>query len=186
MIRPADVLFHPLKHHLPTIAGFIQTGAQRSLTDSLKQLKTIGASQFDLYMGQLAAADIAVETVEQLKTIGLVTEQQYHEWTAGNNGYRTIFLSDGSEWTLRYLPQPAYVHIHPSRYALYTMRIKANAMKTVCCYLLLRGWQDPRPDIGVLNEIRTRHLGLSPVSLQNGNDEIMKVYGLLRAALAEV
>jgi hypothetical protein len=183
MILPVHILFHPLKHHLHTITAFIKAGSQRSLDDSLKQIKTMGASQFDLYTGALTVENIAGETAALLHEAGIYSEQQYHDWITGSGGYRTVFLSDGSEWTLRYLPQPAFVHVHPSRYALYTIRVKANAMKTVCCYLLLQGWHESLPDMTVLNQFRTGLLELSPVNLQNANEEIIKVYALLKNEL---
>ena len=183
MIDPQQVLFHPLKHHLHAIVDFIKTGSEQSFANNLKQVKTMGASQFDLYTGKLAVANIAAETATQLHEAGIATEQQYQDWLTANGGYRAILLSDGSEWTLRHVTKEAFVHIHPARYALHTLRIKANAMKTVCCYLLLQGWNDEAPDIIVLNQTRTQYLDLSPVAVRNGNDELMKVYMLLRNGL---
>ena len=143
----------------------------------------MGASRFDLYTGALSVEAITAGTAAQLNASGVISERNYRDWISENSGYQVIRLSDGSEWTLRYVNKPAFVHLHPSRYALHTVRIKANAMKTVCCYFLLQGWHEAAPDREMLNNIRTTWLHLSPISLRDGNEEIIKVYTLVRNGL---
>lgn len=176
-LTSAHILLHALKHHHRTMADFIAHHRGRSLINSLPFIKTLGASQFDLYTGQLSVDAIKTEVADLLIRAERSTRAAYQDWIADNEGYRTITLSDGSDWTLRFIDKPDFIHIHPSRYSMHTIRIKANAMKSVFCYLLTEE-MTPLVNVTKLNQLRTQYLQLSPVSAEN-NEEIRKVYRLL-------
>ncbi|XZF16526.1 hypothetical protein ACTHGU_10320 [Chitinophagaceae bacterium MMS25-I14] len=178
-----QVLFHSLKHHCQALVTFIQQGIARPLPENLPVIKTMGASQFDMYTGFLSVEDIEAEVVEMLHLQLHDTREKYRGWLDAHGGYRTVILSDSSDWTLRFAERFDFVHIHPSRYSPYTVRIKANAMKTVMIYLLSQGWQKAVPDFDMLNRLRGEYLSLSPVLAGGNNDELFKVYRLIVSGL---
>jgi hypothetical protein len=78
-------------------------------------------------------------------------------------GFRSITLSDTSEWILREGADPeAYVHIHPGRYSPHTFRVKATSLKIAVCAIYLDGKPNSL-DTAFINNIRTGILNLSPV-----------------------
>lgn len=184
-IHTEQVLLHALKHHLPTLADFVREAYTQAAEQFMPAIKTLGASQFDLYTGAMSVQDIISHSLLQLRQEGICTRQTYGHWIDAHNGYATLSLPDGSGWTLRYIDHERFVHLHPSRYALHTTRIKANAMKTICCYMLTYGWQAAAPHITQLNEVRDSLLHLSPLKLLAADEEMMKVYRLLREALLQ-
>jgi hypothetical protein len=165
-MQAEHILFHPFKHHLSFIAAAIRSGEAHAA------LKTLGASQFDLYTGAYSEASIRSQVAALLSSH---TRTTYQEWIAANNGHRALVLPDGSGWTLRYLEQERFVHLHPARYASHTVRIKANAMKTVVA-LLLAGYTVP--EAAVINLVR-KEIDLSPVAEDGDYAEINKVFRLL-------
>lgn len=176
-MQAAQVLFHPLKHHLATLQALIRHSRKADPAEQIAQLKTLGASQFDLYTGVYSVAELKAITAEMLYTQGLRDENDYRQWIVDNGGFRTIQLPDESNWTLRYLQRNDFVHLHPSRYSPRTLRIKANAMKSVAAYLLLK--PGAPLDIQQLNAVRKNFLELSPITAAGNYDEIHKVYLLL-------
>lgn len=143
------------------------------------QLKRLGTSQFDLYLGCLSLEAIFEDIAAGLAQEGIGDKAVYRAWIAANAGYRTLLLRDGTGMTLRYLEQEQFIHIHPSRYAVHTVRVKANAMKTALMYLHVYGVGDgAAPDTDRINHVR-RYLHLSPVSGKAGVDEIRKCMNLL-------
>lgn len=145
------------------------------------QVKTLGASQFDLYMGQLGPEEICAMVLAQVEHH---TKASYQQWILENNGYRELTLPDTSVWTLQYLPKPAFVHLHPSRYSPHTLRMKANAMKSIVCYLLAENPSAETINIKRLNALRARYLQLPPVDPNGNYEEMRKIYGLLKSRLA--
>lgn len=181
-LNPEHIILHALKHHLQTVLDFISSNKGTSLTALLPFIKTMGASQFDLYTGHLSTDTIKKKVTDQLLRTGHCTQQAYREWIAGNHGYRTLVLSDKSGWTLRFIDKPAFIHVHPSRYSVHTIRVKANAIKSVLCYLIAEEVTQV-VDVTKLNQLRTQYLQLSPVSAIENKEEISKVYRLLTLSM---
>ncbi|RAJ80166.1 hypothetical protein CLV59_105274 [Chitinophaga dinghuensis] len=177
-IETDNILFHALKHHYAAVQSFLAhppVGQEQQLY----AIRTFGGSQFDLYHGKLSVAAIEAETVAQLSQQGIQEKTTYHSWIASHRGYRTITLSDGSNWTLRYIDHHAYIHLHPSRYSPHTIRIKANAMKSIVCYLLWHPEYKNHLNIPLLNHIRQHDLHLSPIATNGNTEELQKVLQLL-------
>ncbi|RAI97547.1 hypothetical protein LX64_05055 [Chitinophaga skermanii] len=179
-MHPSKILFHPFKHHLATINAFI-TSHQGQLPQHIQTVKTLGASQFDCYTGMLTVEELEAQTGEQLRLLHIHTKEEYAAWIAEHDGYREITLSDGATWTLRMIDKPNFVHLHPSRYAKHTVRVKANAMKTLVCCMMMEA--AATLDIERLNFYRANFLQLPPLVEQGNHEEILKVYALLKRAL---
>ncbi len=177
-IKTDNILFHALKHHYATVQSFLANPPDER-EQQLYAIRTFGGSQFDLYNGLLSVANVEAETLQQLKGLGIEGKTAYHSWIAAHQGYRTISLSDGSCWTLRYIDHPAYIHLHPSRYSPHTIRIKANAMKSIVCYLLWHPDHKYQLNIPLLNHIRQHDLHLSPIASNANTEELQKVLQLL-------
>jgi hypothetical protein len=177
MISEADLLLHAFKHHLEIIRTWLDANKYQWNEEVRKQIMTLGGSQLDFYTGRLQVQEIKEEIIGKLSAEKIMGEAAYKSWVAAGNGYRTVQLSDASEWTLRHVPEVAFVHIHPSRYAAHTVRVKANALKTSVCLLLLKG--DTDLSNAAMNECRS-YLGLPPLKLNERHAEMEAVLHMLR------
>ena len=151
------ILFNALKHHLGFIRTLIAKGDKENLyADLLK----IGGSQMDLYVGTLTIEQISAEITAFLQKNDWYDTPQYKRHLAQNGHYIECVISDGSTWTLRLgMDEVQYIHIHPSRYARHTQRVKAGVLKTAIAFLV------EKPTVfstETVNGIRQR-LDLSPV-----------------------
>ncbi|NIG56459.1 hypothetical protein [Chitinophaga sp. Cy-1792] len=178
-----QILFHHLKHHLFSVRHFIQSSLPTD--NKLHTIKTFGGSQFDIYTGPLQTETITQEVLHYLIRQDLSNRDAFENWVNTNGGFRTITLSDNSSWTLRIQPAIAdaaapFVHLHPSRYSPNTLRIKANAMKSIVVYYLL-ATDTTILNFTVLNVLREKHLDLSPIDPAGNTEELQKVFALLSA-----
>lgn len=163
---PRPILFHPLKHHLQYSREFIRLNTGAEAADLKAAFLTIGNSQLDFYTGDLTAQQIAQEVIDKLQERALLSAEAYRLYlTAAGSDYRTLRLSDGSDWVLRWgVVAERYVHLHPARYAQHTMRVKANALKTAIAGLLAsRRFGKTEVDLQLVNQVRMEWLGLAPV-----------------------
>ncbi|MFB6456212.1 hypothetical protein ACE38W_13150 [Chitinophaga sp. Hz27] len=178
-----QILFHHLKHHISSVQHFIQSSLP--IENKLHTIKTFGGSQFDMYTGPLEVEDILQEVLQILIQQGVTSRTIFETWINANKGFREVTLSDKSSWTLRIQPAPAvadpgaaFVHLHPSRYAVNTIRIKANAMKSIVIYLLF-ATDTATLHTDQLNIFRENYLDLSPLDVTGNVEELKKVFALL-------
>ncbi|WP_188503200.1 hypothetical protein [Pontibacter amylolyticus] len=169
---PQPILFHPLKHHLVYIRQFIQAHSEADDSFLQAQLRTIGSSQLDLYLGELSALQIADETILYLQKHHTLAPEAYRLYLSGSGAaYQLISLSDESEWVLRWgVVEGRHVHLHPARYSRYTLRVKANTLKSaVAVSMAVRRYKQPL-SLALVNQVRTQWLGLAPIpsSLTSG------------------
>lgn len=174
------ILFHDFKHHLQTNKNWLDENRSKWDAEIHKRVKTIGNSQLDYYVGQLSAEDIRTEILNFLIENNLTEKQVYLKWMEDNGGFREINLSDSSRWTLRYLEEAEFVHLHPSRYSMNTVRVKANALKSVLCSLLFQETNNFEFDIEQVNGFRTEFMELSPISAKADHSELKKVFELFK------
>jgi hypothetical protein len=93
------------------------------------------------------------------------TVDKYKEQLMKNGHYIECDLSDCSTWTLRLgIDDTQYIHIHPSRYARHTLRVKAGVLKTAIAFLAR---QEKDVSTATVNAVR-RELDLSPVKNLEG------------------
>ncbi|MDX5420587.1 MAG: hypothetical protein LPK09_15330 [Hymenobacteraceae bacterium] len=178
---PKPILFHPLKHHLGYIREFIQAHVASEDYDLKAQLKTIGSSQLDLYLGELSPQQIAYETILYLQSRHTLDPNAYRLYLSGGESeYRLIALPDGSKWVLRWgLVEGRHVHLHPARYSQHTIRVKANTLKTaVAALMAVRGYKQPL-DPELVNQVRSQWLGLDSMPAYLPDSTLAKLVSLL-------
>jgi len=163
---PVPILFHPLKHHLGYIKAFIQTQVDQSPQQIARQLQRIGNSQLDFYTGNLSPTQIADEVISYLQNYSLLNPEAYLKYLSGQeNHYRTVTLSDGTDWVLRWgIVADRYVHLHPARYAAQTIRVKAISLKTAIAATIAARLLNTTIDLQLVNHVRTQWLDLPPLT----------------------
>lgn len=130
---PPPVLFNCLKHHLSFIKEYIHRSVASKNVETLSgQLRLIGESQMDLYLGELTPALIAEQISQQLQEKAVFERVEYVNFiNPPIIGYQTITISDTSVWVLRLgETEQRHIHIHPGRYSPHTIRVKASILKT--------------------------------------------------------
>lgn len=166
---PEPVLFNRWKHHAGAIRERIQTVAasgRDAIAALPPELVVIGSDLMDLYLGELDPVAVVESVLAQLREQRLDVPDAYQKWIDSGSGYRLIELpEDGSSWTLRRgNDSDRFVHLHPGRGSVSTMRIRANVLKTaimVRAHVLVHGG-DPF-DREVVNQVRITYLNFAPV-----------------------
>ncbi|WP_299756138.1 hypothetical protein [uncultured Pontibacter sp.] len=179
---PEPILFHPLKHHLGYILGFVQESIDLPEVQLQKALRTIGGSQLDLYIGPLTAQQLSEEVILYLQERDLLQPEAFREHLAPN-GYRTYTLSDKSVWAMRWgVHANRHVHLHPGRYSLHTLRVKANHLKTAIAVAVASIKYGLRINLELLNQVRAAWLALPPVPEYTAAEGLGKVMLLLQSS----
>ncbi len=177
---PPPIILNCWKHHL----GFLREMAKQNFTSSRlsEYLKPIGENTVDLYTGLLSPEQVSTEIIKALAYLRALSEEEFANWIAiGPKRFQEIKLHDGSNWTI--LPgnqKGRYIHIHPSRYSAYTIRVKAQSIKTA--FILARNYKGiPLGQIPLesINNIRQNVLDLSPIKSVGLSSGIKTVYLLL-------
>jgi hypothetical protein len=181
---PEPFLFNPLKHHAGHISGFIRDliKCPAYSDEKLKnELLLIGKSQTDLYTGREKPVAIALQIRDFLEERGLSGENTYLAWLGPDNpGYRKIRLNDESEWILLPGKIPGrWIHIHPARYSRYSIRVRAETLKTAIGAIYYSGKHGLNHfDLNVVNLVRTGLLNQSPIkelSPHRGTGRIIRI-----------
>ena len=166
---PEPFLINPLKHHAGYISGFIKEiiACRECGNEKLKNgLILIGKSQTDLYTGKETLPEITRQIGGFLENDGLTAENRYMTWLeAEKPGYRRMTLRDGSEWILLPGKTPGrWIHIHPARYSRYSLRVRAETLKTAIAVIYhCRKHGLYHFDLDVVNRVRTGLLNQSPM-----------------------
>lgn len=173
-LSPIPILFHPLKHHLGYLQYFIQNSTEEEF---YAMIPRIGASQMDLYCGELNPNSIGQEILGQLIAKGIVTGHDFISFLTDKQGYQNLTISDGSTWTLLQGDDPErYVHIHPARYAQHCIRVKSGALKTAV--LMQRHGLTPKSETAQINILR-KSIGLSPIKQMQESEGIGRMWEVL-------
>ncbi|MCX2738325.1 hypothetical protein [Pontibacter anaerobius] len=176
---PKPILFHPLKHHLGYIREFAQAGVLLPEQELKRAFRRIGGSQLDLYIGPLSPLQISEEVVLYLQQQGLLQPEAFRPYLA-LNGYRICTLSDGSAWALRWgVQEGRHVHLHPGRYSLHTLRVKANHLKTALAAAVACAKYEQPLSLELLNKVRASLLDLPPVQGYTAEEGLGKVLELV-------
>jgi hypothetical protein len=133
----------------------------------------------DIYTGLLSIRSIFMEAEEFLKKKNITERKSYSVWTGARvDSFRTISLSDDSQWTLKCHDNPLrYIHIFPARNSRHTFRVKANTLKSALIYNIIIGKDLVTGDD--LNKVRPL-LGLSPVNNSIDTKAILDMIEILR------
>jgi hypothetical protein len=171
------------KHH----AGFIvkqikQIKNEEELKTLTSFLLKIGESQMDLYLGKLTPFEITGFTRNFLKENKVFKYKSYEHWLfSEGKEYRLITLPDKSTWALRRGNQKEnYIHIHPGRYSLHSIRVRALTLKTAICVMAyINTHKNFSPDLELINNVRKEFLNAAPVkslSSTSGLGWLIKVF----------
>lgn len=176
---PPPLLFNPLKHHLVFIREFISENIEMANASIVKELKHLGGSVMDIYSGVLSPGEISEELVGFLRTKKLMKRTSFSMWAGTESReFKTIILSDGSQWVLKYYDNEArYVHSFPARLSPHTFRIKANTLKSAILYQVIIG-----KDFITEEDLNTARAiaGLSPVKDVFDAEAITEMIEILR------
>ncbi|MFD2512800.1 hypothetical protein ACFSRY_02870 [Pontibacter locisalis] len=179
---PKPILFHPLKHHLGYIIQYIRRNTKSTASEIRKDLLTLGTSQLDLYCGALSPQQVAQEVSTHLKEQELLQPEIFRDYLKeAEKDYRCITLSDTTDWVLRWgVIEGRYVHLHPARYAVYTIRVKAAALKTaIAVVIATQRYMASETDLSLINKVRKEWLDLAPVKSFRSTEGAGKMLELL-------
>ncbi|RKY90147.1 MAG: hypothetical protein DRQ13_12995 [Ignavibacteriae bacterium] len=174
------------KHHAGFIAKQIkQIKNEEGLKNISSILLKIGESQMDLYLGKLTPFELTEITKKFLKKNIVFKYESYKQWLLSEDKeYRLITLPDKSIWTLRMGNQRKnYVHIHPGRYSLHTIRVRALTLKTAICVMAyLNIHKNFSLNLKLVNNVRKEFLNAAPVkslSSTSGLRRLLNVFNRL-------
>ena len=175
---PKPILFHPLKHHLGYLRHFIHNSTDEAFYAAIPR---VGASQMDLYCGELNLLNIGQEILGQLAAKSIRAEPDFISFLAQGNGYQNVVISDGSTWTLLRGDDPElYVHIHPARYSRHCIRVKAGAIKTAI--MMQRHGVTPKSETAQVNALRNS-IGLSAIKDLQESEGIGRIWTVLTSTI---
>lgn len=166
---PSPWMFNCWKHHRDFILRqidkyIVEDGAVIEIITP--KLFLIGNSQLDIYLGRLTEVQIVQQIEEKLKNKKAFFETDYLNWiNSKDKNYRLISLSDKSVWTLRIGQKTGrYIHLHPGRYSHYSLRVRANTLKTAIFSIILAKMSNSAPfDLELINQVRVQNLHLAPI-----------------------
>jgi len=141
---PEPLLFNPLKHHLGYIRDFTEYYSTLENFDRFEFLRIlghVGSSVMDIYAGVLTCEDICLQALGILKSENLLVKEKFITWTGSRlKDFRTIELSDGSKWVMKYYNhEQHWAHIFPARLSPHSFRVKANTLKSAILYQVFVG-----------------------------------------------
>jgi hypothetical protein len=163
------VLFNTFKHHAGALRarlGGIVAAGPAGLEAFAGCLAVLGTRLMDFYTGALSPRDISTRVRDHLGREGVLELGAFRAWLAARDDYAVVpFAEDSSRWVLRLGDEAGrYVHLHPGRWSPATLRVRANVIKTAVVAVAHAGLFGGDPmDRALLNEVRQRHLGLSPL-----------------------
>ncbi len=178
-------LFNSLKHHSGRIQTYIKLARDKSFDDAkiATDLLKVGNSIIDIYHGSLSIHQITHEIKDYLESIDCFEASQYQGFIAGySKNFRTVDLCDGSNWTLITGDDPGrYLHIHPSRASLHTIRARAIALKTAIYIMVFYDMELANSSLVELtNEVRVNLMKESPIKNEVYTRSVSRVLGILR------
>ena len=153
--------------------------------DIAADLLKVGNSMIDIYHGILSIHEITAEIKDYLLSIDSFEASQYLAFVTGNSkNFRTMGLSDGSSWTLIKGNDPQrYLHIHPSRSSMHTIRARAIALKTAIYIMIF--YEKELTDtnlIALINKVRLHKMNESPIKNEvytRGVRRVLEVFEIL-------
>ncbi|MBE0551160.1 MAG: hypothetical protein IH619_02100 [Ignavibacterium sp.] len=164
---PKPITLNCWKHHAGFIKKQIESAREiKDLGELKKYLLTIGESQMDLYFGRFSPPEISEYILQPLYQKNIFEYQQYNSWlTEHGRDYQFVELKDKSVWTLRLGDDVSrYVHIHPGRYSMNTLRVKATTLKTAIFLLCFEQLGEMKSfETETINQIRKKYLNEPPI-----------------------
>ncbi|MEK7719604.1 MAG: hypothetical protein AAB347_08350 [Bacteroidota bacterium] len=181
---PPPFRFNPWKHHL----HWVQEGLHRVLNNPgdlklrdgiIESISSINSNYVDIYTGPLTADQLIKGIYDEFKKLEISDKSEFLSWM-GEWGFKLVTLSDGSVWVLREgADDELYIHIHPARNSPNIIRIHGNSWKTAVVTKIFYPHQVDMDNVA-LNEVRVKHLNLSPIKNINDSQRLLKAMRLFR------
>ncbi len=158
------------KHHLVFLSREIDRFSgkdEQAFIGFCHQLKRMGRSLSDFYVGKLSPHQIREEVLYLLASKQVVAPEDYDAWlSSGPAFFQEVLLSDHSRWTLLKGKDPEYyIHAHPSRYSPLTLRMNTNHLKTATAWIIWKKtWPGQKGSPQTISMIRSTYLDLSAVN----------------------
>ena len=184
LLIPEPLLFNCWKHHLGFIKeelSIVRIKDEKDLKDFIKKLNVMGNSLSDLYTGLMSVQQIINHIIKNINELNVNDESSYKVWLHNENrDYKIIKLSDDSTWALRHgNEKKRYIHIHPARYSVHSIRVKSLSLKTASLLILwIKNFGGATEDIKLLNQLRFNYLEASPVKTVPPNSGLGKIIKL--------
>ena len=175
-------LFNCYKHHLGFIGQRIcKVKNADDLATFVRELILTGSSVMDIYTGMLAPAEITACIEQFLIKEMYLSYGNYTEWINDSNHYRLIRISDNSSWILRKgASSSRYVHFHPARNSLHSIRANSTTLKTAAAAVAYSNIYNCKAvDISIINKVRKEFLDLSQLKTLTGKSPIMRLINML-------
>lgn len=173
---PEPITFNPVKHHFRFLLRKIEDWRLQDWQQTEEQLRVIGNNLLDFYLGDLSINAICSETLLYFKTNNLLEREIFSEWIQPME-YKKIELSDKSQWVIKKGDSLArYLHIHPGKYSVHTIRVRAATLKTVIAMKIHLPEKNAMLTLEEVNHIRAEFLELSPVKQLQPEKGILKLW----------
>lgn len=181
---PPPYRFNPWKHHLHWVLSRLKYHQDHpeDLTrrkETIENIKVLNSNYLDIYTGVLTPEQLTRDIGEKLKESKINDKSSFSAWI-GRNGFKLVTLSDHSGWVLREgTEEECYIHLHPARNTPQVIRIHGNSWKSVVVTRMFNpGMADT--DLSAINEVREKHLNLSPLKNIDESQRLLKALKLLR------
>jgi hypothetical protein len=178
--RYSPVAFNPHKHHLGFLKQKVHVWRLQPWEEVEQEILCIGTNLIDVYYGRLSVGQIYDEVNGFAGKAGLTDAQKLAGWL-GHKEYRKTMLSDQSLWVVRQGMNPeCFLHIHPAKNSIFTVRIRASTLKTV---VALKVFGIPEQEellkLQVVNQVRVEMLQLSPIRNLDPGKGISAIWSLI-------
>ncbi len=175
--------FNPWKHHLHWVQSCLyqvmnNPGDLKLRDGIIKNVNFINSNHVDIYTGLLTVDQLILSISEELKKLGIKDRDGFASWIS-ERGFKLVTLSDGSFWVLRPgKDDELYIHIHPARISPNMIRIHGNSWKTA---VVTKMFYSHLVDLdnAAINEVRVKHLNLSPIKNLNECQRLQRAMKLL-------
>ncbi|MCF8242156.1 MAG: immunoglobulin domain-containing protein [Melioribacteraceae bacterium] len=176
--------YNAIKHHLIYIVDVIATvrRGEKELGDLNSELIHTGDSVLDLYVGKQPVSKIINQIKISIPSSVLKNREEFISWlNCGKKDYKTIIINDNSSWILRLSDDLNYfIHLHPGRYSVNTIRTKSITLKTAVLYCATEKFCDAKKtNIDRINYIRQTCLNESPIKKVNRKNGIGKLISII-------
>jgi len=154
-----------------------QINSSKELTIFSNEMKSLGNSQMDMYIGKLTVQTIYQEIIASLPYL---ERTKFKVWLDESGGFHEIAISDGSTWIILHSEKEQFIHLHPARYSNHSIRINATILKTAAlatCAMKLGSVNTFNTQS--INFLRTTILNLSPIKSFERSEQLKRVIQLL-------
>jgi len=171
---PSPITFNPYKHHF----RFLLEEIKKWNTEIIKEnVLSIGNNLTDFYLGTLDIIEICNECNDFFTGQNITNLASFSEWL-GQSKWKKIKLSDSSDWLIKMGEQEnRYIHLHPAKFSLNTIRVRATTLKTVLALVATNTFpnESANENLKAVNKLRAEILDLSPIKALHSTDS-----GILR------